>query len=808
MAADYLVPWLKAAGQDGLRNSMMVAQGDNVTKTYTFNFAGGYISKDHIKAYVYDEVAGTTTPLVITPAMWTGPSQLTFGAAFPTTQFLVIYRDTPKTKPLVEFKNGAIINEPNLDEMADQAVFTAAETADRFDLVNDGSTLALNNSAVALAQSNKAITDSASATSTANTALSTANAASSTANAASTAATGAVNTANTANSKSDTAISTANAAKTTADAASGTATNALNNSNVALTRSQEAKDAAAAATTTANSANTAAGNAVTTANSASSKADTAISTANTAKSTADTAKSTADGIDAKATQALGTANSASTAAGHANTKADNAVSTANGIDAKAQQALDTANGVDAKATNALNTANSANTKADQALAASDGTYNGYIKTYQNGDEAGIMMLRGSRQTPGNLLWAIVAANMGNNGDLYFNRQNDSGVYAGSPVIISRASGWVTTGNGFTSNGEAVFNARANFFGNIDNTSTSARGVTIGRDGNNVGVRWRRTEGGTDAKVWDMVVDANDNILKGRVVNDAVNAAADFMRVSRTAMAVSAIWFGTRPQWNVSAGDNRLATAWDSINFDPSAKANIANPTFQGTVTTPNLTVDNSSAYAGIVIKAGNYMPRIQTSQSEGLTGFVNGANTAYNFTVYDNGDTNTRGYATFQRGMTINDRPNIARNGWQADLQMQNLSGNQNSNVFLRARIGGGLEIINSAYNGVPWQVADNGETFQSSGAHIGPSVINTDGNVWGTFWENDYLSNWIQRRLDGKASYGAQCGHADMTERGPIDMTIGTGPNWNWLGSPWVLGGIGFAGGNRAWLRFVWLRI
>ncbi|QYW02340.1 tail fiber [Burkholderia phage Paku] len=680
MAADYLVPWLKAAGQDGLRNSMMVAQGDNVTKTYTFNFAGGYISKDHIKAYVYDEVAGTTTPLVITPAMWTGPSQLTFGAAFPTTQFLVIYRDTPKTKPLVEFKNGAIINEPNLDEMADQAVFTAAETADRFDLVNDGSTLALNNSAVALAQSNKAITDSASATSTANTAK-----------------------------------STADAAKLTADAA----------------------------TATANAAN-----------------------------------ATANGIDAKATSALSNAN--------------NAVTTANGIDGKAQTALDTSN--------------AAYTKADQALAASNGTYNSEARIYQNGDEGKLTLWQGSRQTPGTPLWAITAANFtSKNGDMYLNRYDNTGAYAGSPVIVSRANGWVTVASGFTSGQESVFNGRVNFFGNIDNTSTSARGMTIGRDGSNVGVRWRRTEGATDAKVWDMVVDANDNILKGRVVNDAVNAAADFMRVTRTAMAVSNVWFGTRPQWNVSSSDGRLATAWDSINFDPASKLNAANPTFTGTLTGPAVTIDSGTNYSSIVIKAGSYTPRIQTSVAEGLTGFVNGANTAYNFTVYDNGDINVRGWTTLQRGVQISDRPTVGRAGWQGDLQIQNrrFGGNGDANVYLRARDYGGLEIINSAYNNVPWQVTDAGETFQNNNLHVGGATFQTDGNIWMPM-RNGYLSAWI----DSKASYGAQCGHGDMTERGPIDMTIGTGPNWNWLGSPWVLGGIGFAGGNRAWLRFVWLRI
>ncbi|MCW3539347.1 hypothetical protein [Burkholderia cenocepacia] len=343
--------------------------------------------------------------------------------------------------------------------------------------------------------------------------------------------------------------------------------------NIAETRADRilAQEAADNAQSSAVSAATSAEASKVAADRATEGANSAIAIANDALSKAGSALETANGIDGKATQALNTASAADTAAAQANAKADNAVSTANAADSKAQNAVTTANGIDGKAQQALDTSNAANSKADQALAASDGTYNGHINVYQNGDEAGLTLYQGSRTTPGPRLWNIVAAPMSNNGDLYFGRQNDAGQYAGAPIIISRASGWVTTNSGFTSNGEAVFNARTNFFGNIDNTSTSARGVTIGRDGNNVGVRWRRTEGDTDAKVWDMVVDAGDNILKGRVVNDAVNAAADFMRVSRTAMAVSAIWFGTRPVWNVSKDDSRLATAWDSINFDPSAK---------------------------------------------------------------------------------------------------------------------------------------------------------------------------------------------------------------------------------------------
>ncbi|KVM61729.1 hypothetical protein WJ58_04000 [Burkholderia ubonensis] len=275
MAADYLVPWLNASGQDGLRKSMLVAQGDSVTKTFTFNFAGGYISKDHVKAYVYDTVAGTTAPQIITPNMWSGPNQITFPAAFPNTQYLVIYRDTPKDTPLVSFANGAILNEPNLDEMAEQSVFAAAETQDRFDLVNDGSTIAIHNAATALSQSNKAISDSSAATATSAAAKSTADAAKTVADGANATASAASDTANGIDAKASTALSNSSSAVTTANAARDTA-------NGIDSKATKAQSDAAAAVTTANAAST----------------------------TATAAKATADGVDAKAQSALDAANNA------------------------------------------------------------------------------------------------------------------------------------------------------------------------------------------------------------------------------------------------------------------------------------------------------------------------------------------------------------------------------------------------------------------------------------------------------------------------------------------------------------------
>ncbi|AOJ69170.1 MULTISPECIES: phage tail fiber domain-containing protein [Burkholderia] len=268
MAADYLVPWLDASGQGGLRNSMLVASGDGSTKTFSFNFAGGYISKDHVKAYTFDPITGRTTPLVITSGMWTGPSQITLGAPVALGQYIVIYRDTPRGTPLVSFKNGSVLNEPNLDEMAEQGVFVAAEMADRFDLLNDGSS--------------KAIIDSA-------TALNTANAATATAKHADGNAAFAVDQSNAARGDATFAVNTAGAAKAVADGIDGKAQQALDNSKSAVN--------------TANIAQSVANGIDAKAQSALDNSKSAVNSASSADTAAANAVSTANGIDAKATQA-------------------------------------------------------------------------------------------------------------------------------------------------------------------------------------------------------------------------------------------------------------------------------------------------------------------------------------------------------------------------------------------------------------------------------------------------------------------------------------------------------------------------
>jgi Phage T7 tail fibre protein len=291
--ADYLVPWINSEGQGGLRNSMLVSLSDGSTTVYAFNFAGGYISKADIKAYVYDPVQGTTTDYAITSGMWQGEQQIALPAPVPVGQYFVIYRDTQKTLPLVSFVNGAILNEPNLDEMARQAIFAVAEMVDRFSEINASSSLAINNAAQAILVANAAADASTSATATANSAAAQASSADSKANAAVSTANAAKVTADGIDAKAQSALDASAASVTTANAANATANGIDAKATKALTD-------AGTAVTTANKASTDAGTAITTANTVSGKADGAVSTANAAKTAADAATAAASGALQKA----------------------------------------------------------------------------------------------------------------------------------------------------------------------------------------------------------------------------------------------------------------------------------------------------------------------------------------------------------------------------------------------------------------------------------------------------------------------------------------------------------------------------
>ncbi|BAP15843.1 tail fiber protein [Ralstonia phage RSJ2] len=236
MADVTITPWIDAGDPDGLKYSMNRFQCNGTANVFSINFAGaapGYLDRAHLKYYVINGADGTyVTPITPVPSGAFQSSTLikleqTPGVPYPLGLWVVIFRDTPKSVPLVDFTDGAVINEENLDLMAEQSIYVAAEMTDRFEEVIGSNQEVIDRAAEALATANEALDASAATTIVANDAAAQAAAA---------------------DGKADTAVSTANTAKATAEGIDA--------------KAQSALDASAAATATANAANATAANAL------------------------------------------------------------------------------------------------------------------------------------------------------------------------------------------------------------------------------------------------------------------------------------------------------------------------------------------------------------------------------------------------------------------------------------------------------------------------------------------------------------------------------------------------------------------
>ena len=104
--------------------------GDGTNTQFEFSFSGGYMDKTHVKAYIEDAETLARVDLEIFPSMFVGDFTIDIGVPIPVGKNIVIYRDTPKGGPLVDFTTGSRLTEANLDKVAQQAVFIGAETAD------------------------------------------------------------------------------------------------------------------------------------------------------------------------------------------------------------------------------------------------------------------------------------------------------------------------------------------------------------------------------------------------------------------------------------------------------------------------------------------------------------------------------------------------------------------------------------------------------------------------------------------------------------------------------------------------------
>ena len=133
---------------------------DGSTTVWNFNFSGGYILQDHVKAY-YDTPLGVRTVVTVTPAMLIGTWQLQITPAIPAGNVLTIYRATPKDNPMVDFADRGNISEVALDTLARQAIFVAAEASD--DTVTANSDVAVTAAVAALASQGAAATSATNA---------------------------------------------------------------------------------------------------------------------------------------------------------------------------------------------------------------------------------------------------------------------------------------------------------------------------------------------------------------------------------------------------------------------------------------------------------------------------------------------------------------------------------------------------------------------------------------------------------------------------------------------------------------------
>lgn len=112
---------------------------DGTQDTWNFTFSGNdtslkYLARAHVKTFyiLADDLSNTRHEItLVDPTDWIGDYTVRTVPAPPAGSTFVIYRDTPKDKPLVDWADGANISEPTLDLIAKQCVFIAAEALDQ-----------------------------------------------------------------------------------------------------------------------------------------------------------------------------------------------------------------------------------------------------------------------------------------------------------------------------------------------------------------------------------------------------------------------------------------------------------------------------------------------------------------------------------------------------------------------------------------------------------------------------------------------------------------------------------------------------
>lgn len=281
--------------------------------TFEFTFAGGYLEREHVKLDFVSPL-GVRTNYPLNPVTnFASDFTLTVPLVdLPANDFTArIYRDTPRADPLVNFASGSRITDANLDRLAQQAIFVAAEAFDAgaYAVAEDliGQALSAIEEAEALIDQAQGIVDTAAASAagsaaSAAQALTHANSALTYRDAAALSAASASASESIVAASAAAAAVSASTASTKAGEAASSASNALASANTATTQAVAAGNSAAAAAGSASTASTQATNA---GNSASAASTSATNAATSATSAANSATAAGNSANLAAGYALG-----------------------------------------------------------------------------------------------------------------------------------------------------------------------------------------------------------------------------------------------------------------------------------------------------------------------------------------------------------------------------------------------------------------------------------------------------------------------------------------------------------------------
>lgn len=306
--------------------SVIVIPGDGVTTQFSIPFALGYIKENDITARVGDEQDATGNPIYRTLTFLSPTSVVVSGAPAPIGTNIVFSRTVEREKLLVDYEDGDIINEDNMNTAQRQAIMLVHEVLDgRFEqfqaspsfggfrIRNVGDPIERTDAATKGYIDDRLSTganNAAAAAASAAAAAASASTASSQASAASAARTAS-------EAARDTSVAAANSATGSVTSAATAATAAENSASAALASQTAAGNSAAAAATARTGAETA--------RNAAQVAQTASETARTGAQAAQTASAgSASAASGSATAAANSASGASTSATTATTKATEA----------------------------------------------------------------------------------------------------------------------------------------------------------------------------------------------------------------------------------------------------------------------------------------------------------------------------------------------------------------------------------------------------------------------------------------------------------------------------------------------------